>query len=102
MPLEIFLLLLSSVCEEIIFLGENFVLPYCTSPTMQIGEHTCRAELIHVYYAAVAGRLTQPSHHAELAHGCRLFRSFALWPLASEGKWSLRFRHPSCGKLVRV
>ena len=80
----------------------NFVLSCCTSPTMQIGKPTCRAELMHVYYAAVAGRLTQSSRHAGLALGCRFFGSFALWPLASEGKWSLRFRHPSCGKLVRV
>ena len=80
----------------------NFVISHCTSPTMQIGEHTCRAELMHVSYAAVAERLTEPMHHAGLVHGCRLFRFSALWHSAREGKWRLRSKHPSCGKLVRV
>ena len=80
----------------------HFVISYCISLTMQIGAHTCRAELLHVSYAAVAGRLTQPKHHAGLVHGCRLFRFSALWHSTSEGKWSLRFGHPFCGRLVRV
>ena len=80
----------------------NSVLSCCASPTVQIGKFTCRAEPIHVSHAAVAGRLTQQLHHAGLELSSRFFRSFALWSSASEGKWSLRFRHSACGRLVRV
>ena len=80
----------------------HFVISYCISLIMQIGEHTCRAELMHVSYAAVTERLTQPMHHAGLMHGCSLIRFSALWHLARKGKWRLRSKHPSYGKLVRV